>query len=63
MDIQTFTEHMTRSRWYFYETRPGLWQWDLVGETGELVRQSERAFESRGACVTDAKAHGYGARV
>jgi hypothetical protein len=52
------TEH--ELRWYFYESATGTWRWDAVDGKGGLLRQSAQAFESRPACVLDAKAHGYG---
>lgn len=51
------------ARWYFYEERPGTWRWDMVDAAGEVVRRSHAQFESRAACVLDAKAHGYGDRA
>jgi hypothetical protein len=47
-------------RWFFYEHGPGAWRWDRVGHAGELLLQSGQTFDSRAACVLDAKAHGYG---
>jgi hypothetical protein len=58
MDHSLSTEH--ELRWYFYESSPGTWRWDAVDDTGELLRQSADVFESRPACVLDAKAYGYG---
>ena len=46
-------------RWYFYEARPGHWQWDVVADDGQVIAHSERAFTSRSACVLDAKTRGY----
>ena len=48
------------SRWYFYETTRGGWQWDHIDESGRLIARAPRPFDSRIACVADAKAHGYG---
>lgn len=47
-------------RWYFYRDSSGVWRWDAVADNGELVNRSALAFESRPACVADAKVNGYG---
>ncbi|HYC46561.1 MAG TPA: hypothetical protein VED01_13900 [Burkholderiales bacterium] len=48
------------SRWYFYETPAGGWQWDHVDENGAVIARAPHPFRSRTACVSDAKARGYG---
>jgi hypothetical protein len=53
------TLNQVACRWYFYQEMPGSWRWDAVGDQGQLLRCSERTFDSRMACVWDAKAHGY----
>ena len=50
----------TSTRWYFYEATGGGWQWDHIDENGTLIARAPRPFDSRTACVADAKAHGYG---
>ena len=47
-------------RWYFYQAESGTWCWDVVDNEGEVVRRSNQWFQSRAACVLDARSHGYG---
>ena len=48
------------ARWYFYKAPSGLWYWDAVAHDESTLAHSARAFDSRTACVEDAKTHGYG---
>ena len=36
-----------------------VWTWRAYAHAGELVMQSERAFETLTDCIQDAKANGY----
>ena len=61
MNDSTIDRASAGSRWYFYENVSGGWQWDCVDPSGALIAQAPCPFESRTACVSDAKRHGYGA--
>jgi hypothetical protein len=47
-------------RWYFYKDPSDLWHWDAVGRDESILARSAQAFDSRAACVEDAKTQGYG---
>jgi len=44
-------------KWYFLPTSKG-WEWHRVDANGKLSK-STRSFETRNACVADARRHGY----
>jgi len=46
------------NRWQFYKDRPGMWQWRKF-ESDKVVAVSYDIFNSRPACVNDAKTRGY----
>jgi len=35
------------------------WTWRAYSQSGSLLMQADRAFETRDECVQDAMAHGY----
>lgn len=46
------------NRWMFYKDKMGQWQWRKF-EANKVVAVSGDSFNSRPACVKDAKTRGY----
>lgn len=51
-------------RWEFAPSESPLdksiqWSWRAYGQSGTLLMQCDRTFETRDECVLDAIAHGY----
>ena len=49
---------LTTQRWQFYKDKMGLWQWRKF-VANKVISVSAESFQSRKACVNDAKTRGY----
>jgi hypothetical protein len=46
-------------RWFFYQDEANRWKWARLDVLGTVLAQAEQAFDSREACVSDARQSGY----
>ena len=54
-------ERTTIERWFFYQNSAALWKWARLDVLGEVRAHSGSSFDSRDACVEDARQNGYDA--
>jgi hypothetical protein len=50
-------------RWFFYQNAENLWKWARLDLLGTVLAQAEQGFDSREACMADARRSGYGAQL
>jgi hypothetical protein len=52
-------ENTILERWFFYQDAASLWRWARLDVFGTVLGYSAAAFDSREACVGDARRLGY----
>jgi hypothetical protein len=52
-------ENRTLERWFFYQDAASFWRWARLDVLGTVLGSSAAAFDSRQACVEDARGLGY----
>jgi hypothetical protein len=52
-------ENRILERWFFYQDAASLWRWARLDVLGSVLGYSAAAFDSREACVGDARRLGY----